>query len=244
MKECSKSIPRRLRDARYANRYFVGAGIDIGGKPDPLSLYREFFPAIASVKTWDLEDGDAELLAGVRDGAFDFVFSSHCLEHMRDPAQALRNWFRVLRPGGHLVLTFPDEDLYEQGVWPSTHNRDHKKSFTISKARSWSPVSVNVLELITVLGAAADVRKLEVIDETYRYDLPRFDQTITPIAECAIELIVRKRLDAELDKGGRLPPEKQPGVEDKVHYNQYRNDRAALKQSDLPAPLFGDERDL
>ena len=62
MKECSKSIARRLKDSRYASRYFVGAGVDIGGKPDPLALYREFFPAITDLKTWDIEDGDAQFL--------------------------------------------------------------------------------------------------------------------------------------------------------------------------------------
>ena len=66
MKECSKSIARRLTDANFAARYFVGAGLDIGGKPDPLALYAELFPRVSTVRTWDLEDGDAEEL-GSRD---------------------------------------------------------------------------------------------------------------------------------------------------------------------------------
>jgi SAM-dependent methyltransferase len=244
MKECSKSIPRRLRDSRYVARYFVGVGVDIGGKPDPLALYREFFPGIASLRTWDIEDGDAQLMASAPDESFDFVFSSHCLEHLRDPAEGLRNWFRILKPGGHLVITVPDEDLYEQGVWPSTHNRDHKTAFTMLKARSWCDASMNLLDLVRELGPAADIRKLEVIDETYRFELPRFDQTLTPLAECAIELVVRKRLPAELEAGGRLPAQTQPAADTRVYFNQYRNDHEALKRADLPSPLFGDERDL
>lgn len=244
MKECSKSIPRRLRDSRYAARYFVGAGVDIGGKPDPLSLYRECFPSISSLRTWDLEDGDAQLMEKAANESFDFVFSSHCLEHLRDPAEGLRNWFRILKPGGHLIITVPDEDLYEQGVWPSTHNRDHKTAFTLLKSRSWCPKSVNLLDLVRELGAAADIRKLEVIDETYRFELPRFDQTLTPVAECAIELIVRKRTSMELEEGGRLPQRAQPAPDLRGYFNQYRNDHDALKRADLPAPLFGDKRDL
>ncbi|HYD87716.1 MAG TPA: class I SAM-dependent methyltransferase [Vitreimonas sp.] len=244
MKECSKAIPRRLKDSRFASRYLVGSGVDIGGKPDPLSIYREFFPGITALRVWDIEDGDAQLMQGVADEAFDFVFSSHCLEHLRDPREGLVNWFRVLKPGGHLVITIPDEDLYEQGVWPSTHNRDHKSSFTIAKSRSWCPASVNVFELLRELGPAADVRKIEVIDETYRFELPRFDQTLTPVAECAIEMIVRKRTARELDAGGRLPPTAQPATEQRVYFNQYRNDQAALKTAELPAPLFGDKSDL
>jgi SAM-dependent methyltransferase len=244
MKECSKSIPRRLKDSRYALRYFVGDGVDIGGKPDPLALYRELFPRIASLRTWDLEDGDAQIMAAAADESFDFVFSSHCLEHLRDPEEGLKNWFRVLKPGGHLIITIPDEDMYEQGVWPSTHNRDHKSSFTMGKAKSWCPASRNVLDLVRALGPAADIRKLEVIDDGYRHDLPRFDQTLTPVAECALELIIRKRTAAELQAGGRMPTQEQPSAEMRGYINQYRNDHEALKRAELPTPLFGDEREI
>ncbi|MBC7768804.1 MAG: class I SAM-dependent methyltransferase [Phycisphaerales bacterium] len=244
MKECSKSIARRLRDSRYATRYLVGAGVDIGGKPDPLDLYREFFPGITSLKTWDLEDGDAQFMKGVADNFFDFVFSSHCLEHLRDPAEGLRNWFRVLRANGHLVITIPDEDLYEQGVWPSTHNRDHKHAFTLMKSRSWCPASHNVLDLLRELGPAADIRKIEVIDETYRFALPRFDQTLTPIAECAIEIVIRKRADAEVTAGGRLPRAEQPAAEMRGYFNQYRTDQKALKQAVSGDSLFKDDTDI
>ena len=116
MKECSKSIQRRLADSNFLSRYFVGKGIDIGGKPDPLTLYKEMFPLMKGVKTWDWEDGDAQFLTGVDDGSLDFVHSSHCLEHLVKPAEGLYNWFRVVREGGYLVITVPDEDLYEQGV--------------------------------------------------------------------------------------------------------------------------------
>jgi SAM-dependent methyltransferase len=148
MKECSKSIARRLADSRFARRYFVGQGVDIGGKPDPLSLYQEFFPLMRSVMVWDWEDGDAQLMAGIADQHFDFVHSSHCLEHLVDPHTGLANWMRVLKPGGHLVITLPDEDLYEQGHFPSTFNRDHKWTFTAYKPRSWSERSVNVGGLV------------------------------------------------------------------------------------------------
>ena len=59
-------------------------------------------------------DQAAELMASVADNTYDFVHSSHCLEHMRDPARAMHNWLRILKPGGHLVCLVPDEDLYEQ----------------------------------------------------------------------------------------------------------------------------------
>jgi len=206
MKECSKSIMRRMREPNFANRYFVGSGLDVGGGPDPLSLYRELFPRMRGVQTFDKEDGDAEILEAIADESMDFVHSSHTLEHMRDPAQALQNWFRAVKPGGHLIITVPDEDLYEQGQFPSTWNGDHKHTFTIWKARSWSVKSHNLTELVTALGPAAEIALLQKLDDSYRYTLPRFDQTLTPIGECGIECVVRKRPAAEIDAGGRKPP--------------------------------------
>ncbi len=207
MKECSKSIARRQSDPNFLNRYFSGDGIDIGGAPDPLSLYSELFPRMGSVRIWDLADGDAELMEGVADASFDFVHSSHCLEHLSDPARGLANWFRILKPGGYLVVTVPDEDLYEQGVFPSSFNTDHKWTFTIFKQDSWSAHSRNLLAMLSALGPAADIQKLELLSASFRYELPRFDQTLTPIAEAGIEFVIRKRPDAEIEYGGRRPPE-------------------------------------
>lgn len=136
MKECSKSVMRRLADPNFVNRYFVGTGIDIGGAPDPLNVYQELFPRMGEVRIWDLADGDAQLMEGVEEETFGFVHSSHCLEHLHDPGMGLVNWLRILQPGGHLVVTFPDEDLYEQGTFPSTYNADHKWTFTIHKTES------------------------------------------------------------------------------------------------------------
>jgi hypothetical protein len=49
----SISIHRRLADSRFATRYFRGHGIDVGGGQDSLTLYREFFPLVGSVFTYD-----------------------------------------------------------------------------------------------------------------------------------------------------------------------------------------------
>lgn len=239
MKECSKSIGRRLRDAMFATKYFRGEGVDIGGKPDPLALYSELFPLVRSIKTWDIEDGDAQQMAGVPDNSLDFVHSSHCLEHLHDPVEGLRNWLRILRPGGHLIVTIPDEDLYEQGVFPSSFNLDHKWTFTIYKPASWSERSISVLELLQELGAEADILKIELLHGTYRFTLPRYDQTTTPVAECGIEFIVRKREPVEVAERGRLPTRNpQPEKDVRIHLNQYRDDYASMKRSNGQAAPF------
>lgn len=205
MHECGKAALRRLHQASFVSRYFVGRGLDVGAGSDPLSAYAELFPRIAEMVDWDWEQGDAQRLAGVPDESFDFVHSSHCLEHLADPAEGLANWLRVLKPGGHLVVTVPDEDLYEQGVFPSRYNGDHKWTFTIHKQRSWSERSLNLLDLLRALGPAAEVQRVELLDASYRYGLPAQDQTLTAVGECAIEFVVRKRPAAEIEAGGRLP---------------------------------------
>src|SRR5271163_813277 len=115
-----------------------GSGIDIGCGPDPIT---------PEVRKFDKADGDANRISDFVREQFDFVFSSHCLEHMDDPRKAVIEWWKLVKPGGHLYFLVPDEDLYEQGVFPSRFNAGHTATFTISKARSWSPASVNVLEL-------------------------------------------------------------------------------------------------
>jgi len=238
LKECSKSILRRLREPNFFRFYFSGDGIDIGGKPDPLALYAQLFPAVRSIRTWDWDDGDAQLMQGVPDGSFDFVHSSHCLEHLADPEEGLRNWFRILKPGGYLIVTVPDEDLYEQGVFPSTFNRDHKTTFTVFKQESWSGVSRNVLDLAQGLGPRARIQKIELLDSSYRYDLPRFDQTLTPVGECGIEFIVHKLAEEVSSLTGRHRNAADPAPELRVHYNQYRLDQQRLRSGNQAEPPF------
>lgn len=193
--EASKSAKRRFYSGVFSNKYFVGQGIDIGGKPDPLGQYWEIFSRIVGVKTWDLEDGDAQLMEGVKNDTYDFVHSSHCLEHMVDVREALINWVRIVKPGGYLIITVPDEDMYEQGFWPSRYNGDHKHTFTMYKTKSWSPVSINLLEIFASLSETIEVEKIERITDFFRPSLINrgIDQTLTPVAECCIEIICKKK---------------------------------------------------
>ncbi len=245
MKECSKSIPRRLADSNFTRQYFVGNGVDIGGKPDPLALYQELFCGIRNVRTWDREDGDAQVMKGIPDAQFDFVHSSHCLEHLVDPFAGLRTWFRVIREGGFLIITVPDEDLYEQGVFPSTFNRDHKWTFTIFKTLSWSNRSINVVDLVRDLGESAELVRLELLSSTYRFNLPRYDQTLSPIGECGIEFVVRRRTQQEIaDRGRWRRGSEQPSKELRVHLNQHRDDLRALKENNEGRQPFTNESEL
>jgi ubiquinone/menaquinone biosynthesis C-methylase UbiE len=52
-----------------------------------------------------LSEGSA--LNGVSDSTYDFVLSSHNLEHFANPVKALEEWRRVTKPGGALILALP-----------------------------------------------------------------------------------------------------------------------------------------
>jgi SAM-dependent methyltransferase len=132
-----------------------GNGLDIGCGPDPI---------LPGVRPFDVGDGDANEITEYVSDSFDFVFSSHCLEHMHDPRHALGQWWQLVRPGGHLIVIVPDEDLYEQGYFPSVFNPDHKATFTLSKNRSWSPRSYNLLDLVRELPGGTLVA-IEMQDE-------------------------------------------------------------------------------
>ncbi len=62
---------------------------------------REGVPGI----TWEL--GDIQAIAR-GDGTFDSVFSCETIEHVPDPARAVRELARVLKPGGRLFLSTPN----------------------------------------------------------------------------------------------------------------------------------------
>ena len=140
-------------------RYLSGRGLDIGCGTDPVRV---------EVERFDVEHGDANRISSfVTDlESFDYVFSSHCLEHMHDARIALAEWWKLVRPGGVMIVIVPDEDLYEQGYWPSLFNSDHKLSFTIAKQASWSPVSNNLADLARDL-AGAELLSLRVQSHGY-----------------------------------------------------------------------------
>jgi SAM-dependent methyltransferase len=184
----SVAIKRRIANGEP---YLRGNGIDVGGGHDGIAQFALLL-GFDSCRNWDFPDGDAQYLAGVPDSHYDFLYSSHCLEHMVDPRIALVNWVRVVRPGGYIVVSIPDEEMYEHLQWPSKYNSDHKWSFTIYRAVPRLPKSLNVFDLLMLVWAEVEIVKLERIEAGYRYDLGDMDQTALGTAECSIEFVLRK----------------------------------------------------
>lgn len=188
--ETQKSSIRRAAQSFFTNRVFVGNGIDIGSGGCPLTKEMGF-PLIESCEPFDMEHGDAQFIHEYREtGKYDFVHSSNCLEHMYNPYTSLVNWCSLLKPGGYLVATFPEEDLYEQGIFPSRWNSDHKWTFSLSKLLSWSSRHVNVIDLVKKVPNTR-IMRLDVIDTNYNYDLVNVDQTRGE-AEAFVEIVLQK----------------------------------------------------
>jgi len=158
----------RLYFGILEEKVFQGKGIDIGCGKDPI------FP---NVKCFDLEDGDANKITKYVNEQFDFVFSSHCLEHMKNPFYAIQEWWKLVKDNGYLYFVVPDENLYEQKSFPSKYNLDHKYTFSVLKKHSNTIRSTNLLELISTLDNAR-LLKLEVQDNNYDYNLKDTDQTL------------------------------------------------------------------
>lgn len=76
----------------------------------------------------DMVVGSCERLPMFADGSMDCVFSSHLLEHIEDHVGAVREWWRLVKPGGYLILYLPHADLYPNIGQPGA-NPDHVHDF-------------------------------------------------------------------------------------------------------------------
>jgi SAM-dependent methyltransferase len=180
----------RLRNGDF-ERYLRGNGIDIGPGGDCLVV------PDGTVVAFDQGQGDAQSMAGVPDASFDFVYSSHCLEHLADPAGALAQWCRLVKPGGILYLVVPDWSLYEKEQWPSRFNSTHRHTFSLEKSRDelgrtdHHHIHADIVPVLRRCGMEPLDIRLE--DERYDHGLPpSVDQTLTD-ALAQICVIARKQ---------------------------------------------------
>ena len=101
----------------FAEKMCKGLGYDIG------CMKREWALDGAIPIDIDFKDGyDAYRLPKQQFG-IDYIFSSHCLEHLPDWVAALEYWHSELKEGGVLFLYLPNMD--EQEYWRPWNNRKH-----------------------------------------------------------------------------------------------------------------------
>lgn len=113
---------------------------------------------------WDIRNGDAQKNAEVEDESFDFVYSSHCLEHVWDVREALKNWFRAVRVGGYLIIAAPHRDLYEKKkCLPSRWNGDHKHMFLIGESEE--PDTLDIVQEVKESLKNYQIQYVKMCDE-------------------------------------------------------------------------------
>lgn len=100
--------------APFAAHFCKGRGLDVGCGDWPLR---------GAIDVDMKRGGDAMHLPGE---AWDFIVSSHCLEHIINPVSALLHWIERLRSGGVLCLYLPHPD---QKYWLPQNCRKHLHSW-------------------------------------------------------------------------------------------------------------------
>lgn len=158
--EASKT--KQINGADFYQRFMSGSVLDIGCGPDLV---------VEHAQPFDQEQGDANnILEYIPAESVDCVHSSHCLEHMFDPVRCLQGWWQCVRPGGFIITVVPEENLYEQHLWPSRFNDDHKSTFRLGGRDSWSPVSFDILKLHKDL-PDIEILQADIHDKNYDRDL-------------------------------------------------------------------------
>lgn len=107
----------------FAKEVCKGVGYDIGYCKEEWK-----FPGATGIDT--TTGGDAMKLPY----KVDYIFSSHCLEHLPDWVGALLHWEENIKTGGHLFLYLPD---YSQEYWRPYNNRKHIHIFTPQIIRNY-----------------------------------------------------------------------------------------------------------
>lgn len=177
MKETSKSIACGWRNDIIGR----GFGLDIGAGND----------CLPGALAWDKPQGDAQQLPFVPAKIFDFVYSSHCLEHMTDPHRAIRRWFEVVRPGGKLYVVVPTWEHYEKKHWPSKFSGDHRWAFSTNPPTPRLPHIINPRYLLVDESQATlEICELELAANTVD---PNRDDTRHG-GLCQLKLVWRKEL--------------------------------------------------
>ena len=98
----------------YAKKFCKGKGYDIG------CMKKEW--ALPGAIPIDVEFDDEWDAYNLPDTAVDYIFSSHCLEHLPNWVEALDYWTTIINSKGTLFLYLPH---YSQEYWRPWNNRKH-----------------------------------------------------------------------------------------------------------------------
>jgi hypothetical protein len=103
----------------YAKHICSGKGYDIG------CMKKEW--ALEGSIPIDISFNDGFHALNLPEKNVDYIFSSHCLEHICDWVSVLDYWTQTLKTNGTLFLYLPD---YSQTYWRPWNNRKHMNIFS------------------------------------------------------------------------------------------------------------------
>ena len=98
----------------FAKHLCKGDGLDIGCCKEEWA-----FPGAQMI---DIEFDDEWHAMNLPDKKYDYIFSSHCIEHINDWVGTLDYWGQHLKPYGVMFLYLPH---YSQTYWRPWNNRKH-----------------------------------------------------------------------------------------------------------------------
>jgi predicted SAM-dependent methyltransferase len=111
----------------FAKHFCKGYGYDIGFCKEEWKL-----PGARGIDITQNDGYDANNLPS--DTLVDYIYSSHCLEHVDNWVETLELWISKLKPQGILFLYLPD---FSQTYWRPWNNRKHKHCFTLDIIREF-----------------------------------------------------------------------------------------------------------
>lgn len=123
----------------------TGRGIEIGPGANPQTDPRRTL-YIDRLQTYRGKPIHLDIVADATslplpNAAFDYLFSSHVLEHCPDTLAVLKEWLRILRPGGRIVLRLPHRDRTFDQKRPLTtlqhHIQDHAAHVSYDDQTHW-----------------------------------------------------------------------------------------------------------
>lgn len=97
-----------------AKQFCKGQGLDVGAGDWPLHGSMPI----------DLKRGSDAL--NLPEGEWNYIFSSHCLEHLGNTVEVLEHWKTRIKPGGVLFLYLPHPDMH---YWRPQNCRKHLHLF-------------------------------------------------------------------------------------------------------------------
>ena len=129
--------------------YLRGRGLDIGAGdfkvlPHVLSVDNMNHVQFGFSQKPDIV-AEAEDLSIFADQSMDFVYSSHTLEHVVDYKKTLKEWWRLVKIGGYMVLYLPHKDFYPN-IGQEGANSDHKHDFLPQDIIDAMPAGYDIIE--------------------------------------------------------------------------------------------------